>query len=148
MFNNKQLLQLTDGSVDTSELAIAAGEGFCGIFEKLQPSDFSWISKHIKNDGTIDRVPFYREYAALSFDYYCKNGSSDNPDMFVITNITEGTKKPKPENAKILIFTADAAGFEPHIFKNIGIGLPSFSESAGVQGSVISIELGKVNNFK
>ena len=106
---NKQLLQLRDGDVDKIELALAAGEGFCGIFEKLQPSNFNWIAKHINNDGTIDRVPFYREYAVLSFDYYCEYGSSDNPDMFVITNITEGTKKPKPENAKILIFKADKA---------------------------------------
>ena len=57
-------------------------------------------------------------------------------------------KKPKPENAKILIFKADKAGFEQHVLKDIGIGLPSFSDSAGVQGSVISIELGKINNFK
>ncbi len=68
--------------------------------------------------------------------------------MFVVTNITEGTKKPKPENAKILIFEANKAGFEKHVLKDIGIGLPSFSESAGVQGSVISLNLGQVNNFK
>jgi hypothetical protein len=145
---NKQLLQLSEGDVDKTELAIAAGYGFCGIFEKLNPPDFNWISNYIKNDGTIDRTPFYKKFAEISFQYYCENGSGDQPDMFVITNITEGVKKPKPENAKILIFKADAAGFAPHILTNIGIGLPSFSESAGVQGSVISLNLGQVNNFK
>jgi hypothetical protein len=145
---NKQLLQLTEGNVEKIELARAAGEGFCGILEKLSATDFDWIAKHIKNDGTLDRVSFYKEYAAVSFDYYCTYGSSDTPEMFVVTNITEGVKKPKPENAKILIFEANKAGFEKHVIKDIGIGLPSFSESAGVQGSVISLNLGQVNNFK
>lgn len=147
---NRQYIEaLSDiESIDTlkQDLATAIGTGFAAVYDNMNVSDFSWIAGLIDDNGMISRREFYRQFAIESFDYYI-NSVTDKPDMFVITNMTEGVNKPKLENANILIFPATKDYFAKHVLTDIGISLPSFSDSAGVQGTTIGLNLGTVNKF-
>lgn len=128
------------------KLAFAIGSGFAAVYDNMAATDFAWVADMIDDDGKISRREFYKQFAILSFEYYI-NSVTEKPDMFVITNMTEGTKKPKLENANILIFPSTREGFAKHVLTDIGISLPSFSDSAGVQGTTIGLNLGTVNKF-
>ena len=128
------------------DLAIAIGTGFAAVYDNLSVSDFAWVAGMIDDSGKFARKEFYKQFAIESFEYYI-NSVTEKPLMFVITNMTSGTKKPKLENANILIFPSNKEGFAKHVLTDIGIALPSFSDSAGVLGTTIGLNLGTVNKF-
>jgi hypothetical protein len=127
---NQQFIAL-GADPDPSELASAIGVAFTGLFEKTQPSDYQWIAKHIKKDGTLQRDAFYKELVAFNFDYYHQQGGEEGTGTknFVLAN---------KDNILIIPSTgADLIGF----YDNLKIVLPSFTDGSGLQGVVVGLTL-------
>jgi len=130
---NKQFIDL-GGEPSNEELAQAIGRGFMGLFEKTTATDYSWIAKYIKKDGSLDRAGFYKELVSFSFDYYMSQGGDEGgegvgPEHFVLAN-----------KDNILIVPASGAGLA-NFYDKLKIVLPSFTDGSGLQGVVVGLTL-------
>jgi hypothetical protein len=118
------------------DIAKAMGVGFSGMLEHLDWPDFAWIERYIKRDGTLDVAPFIMDLAEVAFNYYVRE---TKVDWFVVTNASE-SKSAKKGDKEILIFPV--GDFKSHIGTHIGIVIPAFNDSAGVQGPNFGLKLG------
>jgi hypothetical protein len=134
---NQQIINIVgDDPSIYGAIAKAMGVGFSGMLEHLDSKDFAWIERYIKRDGTLDVAPFIIDLAEVAFNYYVRE---TKVDWFVVTNASE-SKSAKKGDKEILIFPV--SDFKSHIGTHIGIVIPAFNDSAGVQGPNFGLKLG------
>ena len=100
--------------------------------------DLSWTSNVLNTDGTLKRKEFITEWATVSFDYYIERTDS-KVENFIVTNSGTGDNRKSYSSVQILIFPVK--DFKEHVGKNIGLDIPSFSDTAGF-GNAFGLKLG------
>lgn len=100
--------------------------------------DLSWTSNVLNTDGTLKRKEFIIEWATVSFDYYIERSDS-KVENFIVTNSGTGDNRKSYASVKILIFPVK--DFKKHVGTNIGLDIPSFSDTAGF-GNAFGLKLG------
>jgi len=144
---NAQIIELTKGDVTnaliSADLPRAIGEGLSKGLTNTSDSDWNWIGKSLNDDGTFNRKPFIVDYACFYLDYYMRQG--EEASMFLVTNSTPSSTPPVPAtDFSLLGFPASGDGLRPHLYTDIGLTLPSYTEAAGIQGVAFALKLGKV----
>jgi len=104
----------------------------------INEANLNWIPNVLNQDGSLNRREFVKEWAVTSFDYYIRQTDS-NVKYFIVTNSGTGENKKSLSLVKILIFPVE--NFRKHLGTDIGLDLPSFSETAG-QGNAFGLKLG------
>jgi hypothetical protein len=144
---NSQLIELTkddEQPVTKAELVQAIAQGFRrGLLETTDAS-WTWMEQYLKADGTFNRKEFLKEYAVFYLDYYMQQEEAP-AQSFIVTDATPAKNPPVPKTEfSLLMFPANGDGLRPHIYTNIGLTLPSYTKSAGIQGVAFALRLGKV----
>jgi len=146
---NKQLKELTGSDevpVTNVELIEAMSVGFgAALLERKSPSDWAWIEKHIKDDGTLNRKEFLVDFACEYLDYYM--GSEGSDAMFILTDASVASEAPSKSNFSAMVFPATGKGLRPHIFTTVGLTIPSYREKSGIQGVAFALKLGKLSSI-
>jgi len=120
------------------EMAISAMQsGFLAAYSNMSLNDLDWIQNYVGKNGTIDRGGFIRRLAEAAFEYYT---SVEDIEIFTVTNATLAKGGPAIANSKVLMFRPSE--FPKYLGSQIGIVLPSYSDSAGPQGVAFGLKLG------
>lgn len=141
---NKQLIELTkdDEPVTKEELITAMSGGFGkALTERQSPSDWMWIKKHLRDDGTLNQTPFLVDFACYYLDYYMS--LEDGDKIFIVTDASVAAGAPSKEDFSVLAFPANGNGLRPHLYKTIGLVIPNYRKKAGPQGVTFALVLGK-----
>lgn len=142
---NRQLIELTkdtDDPVTKEELITAMSVGFGkALINKASPSDWMWIKKHLKDDGTLNQRSFLIDFACYYLDYYMSMEGSDK--MFIVTDASPSDAAPSKGDFSVMAFPANGDGLRPHVFTTIGLTIPSYRIKSGVQGVAFALKLGK-----
>jgi hypothetical protein len=141
---NKQLIELTKDQdpVTKEELITAMGVGFGkALTQRQSPSNWMWIKKHLKDDGTLDQKAFLIDFACYYLDYYMSLEEGDR--IFIVTDASKAKGAPSKENYSVLAFPASGNGLRPHLYTTIGLVIPNYRIKAGPQGVAFALVLGK-----
>jgi hypothetical protein len=142
---NKQLIELTkdtDDPVTKEELITAMSMGFGkALINRTSPSDWMWIKKHLKDDGTLNQRSFLIDFACYYLDYYMS--MEEGNKMFIVTDASVSSAAPSKDSFSVMAFPANGDGLRPHIFTTIGLTIPSYRVKAGIQGVAFALKLGK-----
>lgn len=109
--------------------------GLSGYYINFDKVNLNWIPNVLNQDGSLKRKEFVIEWATASFDYYIQMSDSSVKN-FIVTNFSN---KKSYSSVQLLIFPVEK--FKDHVGKDIGLDLPSFSETAGF-GNAFGLKLG------
>lgn len=109
--------------------------GLSGYYINIDKVNLNWIPNVLNQDGSLKRKEFVIEWATASFDYYIQMSDSSVKN-FIVTNFSN---KKSYSSVQLLIFPVEK--FKDHVGKDIGLDLPSFSETAGF-GNAFGLKLG------
>lgn len=109
-----------------------------GYYINTGKVNLNWIPNVLNQDGSLKRKEFVIEWATASFDYYIQMSDSSVKN-FIVTNSGTGSSKKSYSSVQLLIFPVEK--FKDHVGKDIGLDLPSFSETAGF-GNAFGLKLG------
>lgn len=142
---NKQLIELTkdtDDPVTKDELITAMSAGFGkALINRSSPSDWMWIKKHLRDDGTLNQRSFLVDFACYYLDYYMSMEEGDK--MFIVTDASISSEAPSKGDYSVMAFPANGNGLRPHVFTTIGLTIPSYRIKSGIQGVAFALKLGK-----
>ena len=141
---NKQLIELTkdsDNPVTKQELVDLLVSCLEVGFTKPAPRPWSWVDQYMNEDGTLQFKEFFTEFAVFYFDYYL-SVESEKRDWFFLTNASQSKGAKPRDQFSVLAFKATGEALRPHIFKDVGLTLPSYSSTAGPQGVAFALNLG------
>jgi len=143
---NKQLIELTkdsDNPVTKQELVDLLVSCLQVGFTKPAPRPWNWVDQYMNEDGTLQFKEFFTEFAVFYFDYYL-SVESEERDWFFLTNASQSKGAKPKDQFSVLAFKATGEALRPHIFKNVGLTIPSYSSTAGPQGVAFALNLGVI----
>jgi len=137
-FLHEEFMKLSTPDINKLDaIANALKDSLTGYYT-LGNVDLSWTSNVLNTNGTLKRKEFIIEWATVSFDYYIKQTDS-KVENFIVTNSGTGDNRKSYASVQILIFPVK--DFKKHVGTNIGLDIPSFSDTAG-QANAFGLKLG------